>query len=91
MLNLCFNHASDLDIQFNTSKSLKAGNNFKAKLDNLQLDGRDIIGQDIMRYLGMYLLSGKSTVVVTACSMQVLCGSYAIHCRILQVFVSLVF
>jgi len=45
MLNMCSGHADQLDIQFNTKKSrlLHIGNSFNKKIENLQLNGQDIL------------------------------------------------
>jgi len=65
MLNMCFDHADQLDIQFNTKKSclLHIGNSFNKKIENLQLNGQDIYWFEKIKYLGVYIVSGKSFTV----------------------------
>ena len=58
MLNICSDHADQLDIRFNNKKSclLHIGNSFNKKIENLQLNGQDVCWFEKIKYLGVYIL-----------------------------------
>lgn len=65
MLDMCCEHAKDIDIEFNPKKCclLKIGKHCRTNIGNLNMNGCDIVWMDKIKYLGVYLTSSRSMTI----------------------------
>jgi len=66
MLNICYYVGPDIDMKFNARKSslLCVGKHFSSNVGDLHVENEDIMWKDGIKYLGVWLCSGKRLQIV---------------------------